>query len=251
VSAGGWSSVGRDSVVVLFKGGRLPSWHDLTPERRDAYEQEHVDLMLAVGREHGLMGIEGFRLVTAQVRWQRYWVIEFPALEGAEAWIEAEMRPPYGAYGHYEYELARRHAREELATWPSRALPDVVPLAADPHRRPTLAARTDSIVVLLFGRWRPEAEVTPPDVRGDDEHVELMLGVARDHGLMRIDAYRLLAPKADYHRAWVIEFPGLEDAEAWLDAEVLPPHGRYSDKAYLLARRWAPEYFATWPPQRG
>ena len=64
--------------------------------------------------------------------------------------------------------------------WPSRSLPEVVPLAADPHLRPTLAARTDSIVVLLFGRWRPEAEVTPPDVRGDDEHVELMLGVARD-----------------------------------------------------------------------
>jgi hypothetical protein len=68
---------------------------------------------------------------------------------------------------------------------------------------------------------------------------------------MRIEAYRLLGPKAEYHRAWVIEFPALEDAEAWLEAEVLPPHGRYSDKRYLLARRWAPDYFASWVPERG
>ncbi len=36
------------------------------------------------------------------------------------------------------------------------------------------------------------------DVRGDDEHVELMLDVAKRHGLMRIDAFRLIAPKPDY-----------------------------------------------------
>ena len=68
-------------------------------------------------------------------------------------------------------------------------------------------------------------------------------------GKPSIDAGRrpaLIAPNPDYHRAWLIEFPTLADAEAWLDAEVLPPHGRYSDKWYLLARPWAPEYFATW-----
>ena len=87
---------GSDSVVVLFKGGRLPAWHDLSPETRDAYEQEHIDLMLSVAREHGLRRIEGFRLITAQGPWVRYWVIEFPTMAGAEAWIEAEIRPPYG-----------------------------------------------------------------------------------------------------------------------------------------------------------
>jgi hypothetical protein len=236
-------------VVVLFKGGRLPTWHDLAPDTRQTYEQDHVDLMLSVAREHGLLGIEGFRLITAQGPWQRYWVIEFPKIEGAEAWIEAEVRPPYGAYGYYSYELARRHAREELADWPSRPRPPVAP-ASEPHRRPELTVRTDSIVVLLFGRWLPEAEMASPDERGDHEHVELMKRVARGHGLMRIEAYRLLAPKADYHRAWVIEFPTLEDAEAWLDAEVLPPHGRYSEKTYFLARPWAPDYFAGWVPPR-
>ena len=244
------SSLAPDSIVVLFKGGRLPEWHDLSRADRDRFEQEHVDLMLSVGREHGLMGIEGFRLITAQGPFVRYWVIEFPTLAGAEAWIEAEMRPPYGAYGYYEYELARRHAVEQLATWPSRARPEIVPLTSAPHDRGPLAARTDSIVILLFGRWRPEAERVDATLRGDDEHNELMLGVARDRGLMRIEAFRLLAPKADYHRAWVIEFATLADAEAWLDAEVLPPHGRYSEKRYLLARPWAPEYFATWPAAR-
>jgi hypothetical protein len=236
--------------VVLFKGGRLPEWHDLSPADRDRFEQEHVDLMLSVGREHGLMSIEGYRLITAQGPWVRYWVIELPTLEGAEAWIEAEMRPPYGAYGWYEYELARRHAVEQLAGWPARPRPEIVPLASDPHQRVPLAVRTDSIVILLFGRWRPEAERIDSATRGDDDHNELMRGVARDHGLMRIEAFRLLGPKADYHRAWVLEFGSLADAEAWLDAEVLPPHGRYSEKRYLVARPWAPEYFATWPAPR-
>ena len=250
MSPTGTYTVGRDSIIVLCKGGRLPSWHDLTQAERDAYRQEHVDLMLDVAREHGLMRLEGFRLVTAQGPWQHYWVMEFPTLDGAEAWIEAEMRPPSGAHGFYEYELARWHWREGLASWPSQPGPEVVPLTDDPHHVPDLGVRTDSIVIILFGRWRPEAETVTADVRGDDEHVELMLDVAKRHGLMRIDAFRLIAPKPDYHRAWLIEFPTLADAEAWLDAEVLPPHGRYSDKWYLLARPWAPEYFATWPAPR-
>ena len=128
MSPTGTYSVGRDSVIVLCKGGRLPTWHDLSQAERDAYRQEHVDLMLDVAREHGLMNLEGFRLVTAQGPWQHYWVMEFPTLDGAEAWIEAEMRPPSGAHGFYEYELARWHWREGLASWPSRPRPAVVPL---------------------------------------------------------------------------------------------------------------------------
>ena len=49
MSPTGTYTVGRDSIIVLCKGGRLPSWHDLTQAERDAYRQEHVDLMLDVG----------------------------------------------------------------------------------------------------------------------------------------------------------------------------------------------------------
>jgi len=238
-----------ESVVVLLKGGRLPTWHDLDAATREAYEQEHIDLMLSVAREHGLRRIEGFRLITAQGPWARYWVIEFPTLAGAEAWIEAELRPPYGAFGFAEYELARPYQVELLESWPSRPQPAVTP-TPDPHVAPALQVRTDSIVILLFGRWHPGSELVDPMTRGDAEHDALMQRVARDHGLMRIEAFRLVAPKPEYHRAWVIEFPTLEDAEAWLDAEVLPPHGRYSHKTYVLARPWAPEYFASWAARR-
>ena len=51
--------------------------------------------------------LEGFRLMGRQYHWERFWVIEFPTLDGAEAWIEAEIAPPYGLYGYYDYELAR------------------------------------------------------------------------------------------------------------------------------------------------
>jgi hypothetical protein len=76
-----------------------------------------------------------------------------------------------------------------------------------------------------------------------------MQRVAREHRMIRIEAFQLMDPISDWHRAWVIEFPTLEGAEAWMENEVLPPHGAYSSKAFLLARRWAPEYFSTWVPR--
>ena len=238
--------VSTDSVIILYKGGRLPTWHDLSPTERDAYQQEHVDLMLSVAREHGLMRLEGFKLMTPQQSWERFWVIEFPTLTGAEAWIDAEMAPPYGRYGYYEYYPARHWGRGHFSQWVARSPEPVAPAARDPHHVPTLEVDRSSVVALLFGRWRPEASEATSEMRGDTEHIERMQSVAREHGLMRLEAFKLMGAQDAWHRAWVIEFPTLEGAEAWIDTEVLPPHGRYSQKAFYLARRWASEYFADW-----
>ncbi len=240
------AEVSRDSVIILYKGGRLPTWHGLTPEAQDAYQQEHVDLMLSVAREHGLMRLEGFKLMTPQQSWERFWVIEFPTLTGAEAWIDAEMAPPYGRYGYYEYYTARHWGRDHFSQWVARSPEPVVPDGTDPHRVPTLDVDRDSVVAVLFGRWRPEASEATPEERGDTEHIELMQSVAREHELMRLEAFKLMGAQDAWHRAWLIEFPTLTGAEAWIDAEGLPPHGRYSAKTFYLARRWAPHYFAGW-----
>ena len=237
----------RDSVVVLFKGGRLPAWHRLTAEEQRAFEREHVDLMLAVARRHGLMGVEGFRLMGPQQPWERFWVIEFPSMEGAEAWIDAEMAPPYGTYGNYEYHLARRWGADHFVKWVVRPRAESrPPEGADPRRVPALAVDRSSVAVLLFGHGQPEYDATPAEQRGDAEHIELMQSVAREHGLLRLEAFKLIAPQPDWHRAWIIEFPTLAGAEAWIEAEVRPPYGAYRRKTMLLARRWAPDYFATW-----
>jgi len=239
---------GDNSVFVLFRGGRLPSWYLLTDAERLAAEQNHIDLMLSVAQRHGMRRLEGFRLMGQQHDWQRFWVIEFPTFEGAEAWIEAEMAPPYGLYGFYEYQLARSWATEHLATWPTFPRPAVAVPTADPHRRPELGADPSSVVVLLFGRGRPGYEAAGPDLRADDEHVRWMQDVARTHRMIRIEAFQTIARPSEWHRAWVIEFPTLAGAEAWMETEVLPPHGAYSSKQFLLARRWSPEYFASWVP---
>jgi len=242
---------GDDSVFVLFKGGRLPSWYLLSDEERAAAEQNHIDLMLAVAAEHGLKRLEGFRLIGRQYDWERFWVIEFPTFAGAEAWIEAEIAPPYGIYGFYEYQLARSWSVEHLAQWPTfpRPVPAPVPRSDDPHRRPVLGADPSSVVVLLFGRGRPGYEAAG-DARGDNEHVGWMQQVARDHRLIRIEAFQAIARPADWHRAWLIEFPDLAGAEAWIDTETLPPHIADSQKAFFLARRWSPDYFASWVPNK-
>ena len=94
-----------DSVVILFRGGRLPQWHQLDDAQRRDYERLHVDLMLSVSERHGLIGIHGYRLLAPLNSWERFWTIEFPDLAGAEAWMAAETEPPYGHYGFYSYSL--------------------------------------------------------------------------------------------------------------------------------------------------
>lgn len=228
-------------------GGRLPSWDGLTVEEQDEYSREHVDLMLSVAREHGLMGLEGFKLLAPAGDWLRFWAIEFPAFEGAEAWIEAEMEPPYGRYGYYEYYLARSVKREGPVV---RA---ATPMTRAPVETPALRADRSSIVVVAFDRWLPGADVVPPKERGDSEHDEAISAVEGEHGLIRLDVYQLVAPQSDWHRARVVELPTLDGAEAWIEADSRAPNSRYRSRTYHLAHKWAPEYFAGWvqEAQRG
>ena len=142
-----------DSVVILFRGGRLPGWHQLDEAQRLDYERQHVDLMLSVSEHHGLIGIHGYRLLAPRNSWERFWTIEFPDLAGAEAWMSAEVEPPYGRYGFYDYSLARRWQPESLAWLPRKPEPPVAP-DADPHVIPPLTADPSSIIVLAFGGWR-------------------------------------------------------------------------------------------------
>ena len=125
--------VDRSSVVVLYKGGRLPSWGQLTTAEQDAASQEHVDLMLEIGHEHGLKRLEGFKLVGPHKDWERFWLIEFPTMAGAEAWIEAEMAPP------------------------------TIPLAADPRHIAELWTDRSSAVLLLFGALASGRRGAGPD----------------------------------------------------------------------------------------
>ena len=246
------ADTGSESVVVLFKGGRLPSWDALTDRQREEYQQIHVDLMLEVAARHRMIGLEGFRLVTPQQNWQRFWTIEFPTFAGARAWIENEMAPPYGRYGFYEYFLAARRLREQPDAWVTNPLPPVaVPADADPRVVPPLSVSGDSVVVLSFVRRPPAPDEAAAGTGGDEEREARMESVARDCGLMRCEAFELIAPQRDWNLVRIAEFPGLAGAEAWVDAEVQPPHGQEETRSYFLARKWAPEYFAAWVPQPG
>jgi len=236
-----------DSVVVLFKGGRLPAWHALSQREQDAFSQEHVDLMLSVSRRYGLMHLEGFRLLGPQDNWQRFWVIEFPSLAGAEAWIQAEMAPPYGRYGYYEYHLARRAYQDDFKDRTSRPTPRKSPDSGDdPHRIPSLRIDPTSLVVLTFRRWLPGAAELSAEERGQVEQARQFKAVAQRHGLIRLELFRLMAPQADWHEVGLVELPSFAGAEAWMEAETALPHSRFTVLNMHLARKWAPAYFAQW-----
>ena len=233
-----------ETVVILFRGGRLPEWHRLEPAQRIDFERRHVDLMLSVADAHGLIGIHGYRLLGPRGSWERFWTIEFPDLSGAVAWMSAEAEPPYGSYGFYDYTLARRWRPACLNWLPRKAEPPVFP-GADPHIIPDLSADSSSIVLLAFGGRHRGANV---DDSGEYDEVrwQRMRKVSRDHGLVHGEVFKLLGASDRGDFAWILEFPGLPGIEAWIDAETALPLAAGQRHDFHVARRWAPEYFVTW-----
>ncbi len=238
----------QEDVVILFRGGRLPEWHLLDEARRIEYERHHVDLMLSVSERHGLIGLHGYRLLGPRGNWERFWTIGFPDLAGAEAWMSAETEPPYGRYGFYDYALARRWQPEGLAWLPRRPEPAST-ADADPHTIPNLRADPSSIVLLAFGRLhRGPDQVSRGHL--DEERWRRLRKVGKDYGLMHGEVFRLLGDSVFGEVVWILEFPELAGIEAWIDAETTPPAGIHLRHEFNLSRRWAPAYFATWPPRR-
>lgn len=234
----------NENVVILFRGGRLPEWHQLDEARKIDYERRHVDLMLSVADRHGLIGIHGFRLLGPLGSWERFWTIEFPDLAGAEAWMSAEAEPPYGSYGFYDYTLARRWQPEWLNWLPRKAEPQVTP-GTDPHIIPVLSADPSSIALLAFGGLHRGADADDSGEQ-DEERWRRMRKVSRDHGLMHGEVFRLLGASDHGDYTWILEFPGLAGIEAWIDAETAPPLAACQRHDFHVARRWAPDYFVTW-----
>ncbi|MBT4863710.1 MAG: hypothetical protein HON53_01135 [Planctomycetaceae bacterium] len=239
-----------NSIVILFKGGRLPSWYQLTDKQRDDFSQTHVDLMLSVADQYGMTRLEGFHLIGPQDVWQRFWLIEFPTMEGAEHWIQAEMAPPYGLYGYYEYHLSRKFQPDVFSTWVTDPAPPTVPLDADPHIIPDLHANRESIIVIMFARHRSEALAREAEEPGDAQYISPMKKVSEQCGVKRLEGFRLISPQQDWHRAWIIELPSLEAAEAFIEGEESPPHSIRARREFHLARKWSPEYFASWVRQQ-
>ena len=168
----------------------------MSPEKQRDYTREHVDLVMEAGHRHGITRLEAFRLMGYQQPWHRFWVIEFPTFEGAEEWIQAEMAPPYGSHGYWEYYLARPWGRDYFSTWVTRERKPMPPLKdQEPGSIPGLQVDRESVVVLMFGRGLPGSDLMSVEERGDREHVDLMKQVAREHGLMRLEGFRLIAPQ--------------------------------------------------------
>ena len=236
-------SVDRDSIVILAKTGRQSSWYQLSDAERRNAEGDHVDLMLSIATSYQLRRLEGFRLIGPQARWERFWVIEFPDLKGAEAWIEAEMAPPYGLYGFYENSLTRQLGRDLFNNWLPKPPQLIKPQTDDPAIIPPLKTDRSSVVVVQFSRTG-----TTCGGYGDTEHSEDLRRVAVDHRMLALEIFQLINPLEQWHRAWICEFPDLNGAEAWIEAEATPPRTMYAERTSYLARRWAPSYFAAWVP---
>ena len=239
--------VDKSNVILLCKGGYLPARRSLTDAERKANQVHHVDLMLDTVREHRMQRLEGFRFLAAQQPWERFWIAEFPEFTGAEAYVEGELLPPSGPFAYHEYYLARRLGKVHFDSWVANPREPIVAAsdAGDPHDVPELAEDRSSVVVLEFVRWVPE---TGP-MGSDQEQAQyefMMKAIAKEHGLMALEAYKFVAPQAGWHQLWMAEYPNQEGAEAWMLAEQGSAAAGYGFKQMQLARRWSPDYFARW-----
>ena len=233
--------------MVLYKGGRLPAWDAVPAEVRDGYSLKHVQSQRALARKHGLKRLEGFRLITSRQPWDSFWIIEMPSLEGAEAWITGGMSPPYGDYGYYEYNLARRvSTTASPAPARSASLPPFTP-KPESTWPPVLVADLGSVVLLQFEGRQTGGSVASRDVP-DSDYVRSLESVAVEHGLLRLETFHLIDPQGTYRRVKVIEFPELQGTEAWIRAELEFATQRNARHSFTLARKWSPEYFARWVP---
>lgn len=237
-------TVDRSSVVVLCKRGVYPSHFDFSEKERDEHTWEHVNLMLEVSHKHHLQRLEGFRLTPTREPWQRFWIIEFPDFKGAEAWIEAEVEPPSGPYNFSEYHLGRRWGEEFFSSLVTQQQAPITTMKTDDLRiLPHLQKYDGSVVVFGFAK-RP----TGHNWRGTDfnGYFEAVQGVAKEHGLIGLEVFKVIDLQDSLHSIWVAEFPTLQAAEAWAKVEETSFQAGFGYKVNHLARRWAPEYFSAW-----
>lgn len=231
-------------LTILYKGGRLPAWYQLTAAAQDTYQQAHVDLMLSIAARHRLQRLEGFRLLSPQGGWERFWIIQFPEITGAEAWIKAEVAPPYGRYGYYDYQLARPLLRDtdqmDNNQKETDATSHLAPFDGDPHQVPLLEVDESRVIACVF-EW--DSEPLAPDPPLDQLTAPYL---AAGIPIRRLEGFQLVTPQADWQRVWLVELPDLTTAEGWLAAAAAAGQADSTLRAFQLTRPWAPAYFASW-----
>ena len=239
------SNIKNDSVVVLFKGGRLSSWYDLSSEHQDAYSVEHIALMKSVVNTYKMMKLEGYKLLSPINDWQRFWTIEFPTFEGAEAWIKAEMEPPYGRYGYYNYYLARRIDLNTVNLVVKEA-ETTSEVRGEDLNHTNLTEDQASVVVITFEMSLPGSDLIAPNVLDNKKYSKQINSVAERYGLMRLEAYKLITPQSNWHTTVITEFPTIDGAKVWIDLQENQSYVRFKTRTNYLAHKWAPKYFDQW-----
>ena len=233
----------KDSVVVFLKGGRIPSWYGLSPEQQDEYSVEHISLMKSVINKYKMITLEGYKLWSPVNDWKFFWTIKFPTFEGAESWIEAEMEPPYGRYGSFNYYLARRIEHIGVNTDSKETKPRFI---KDDLDHTNLEEDKSSVVVITFEMSLPGSDLVAPDEYARQGYIKNINSVTEEHKLIRLEAYRLITPQSNWHTTVIAEFPTINGANAWIDLQENPSYVRFKTRTNYLSHKWAPEYFEGW-----
>ena len=239
------SNTKKNSVVVFLKGGRIPSWYDLSPEEQDSYSVEHINLMRSIIDKHKIIKLEGYKLFSPIDDWKFFWAIEFPTFEGAESWINAEMEPPYGRYGSLNYYLARRieHMGVHSAIKESEQHPVINENDLD---HTNLEEDKNSVVVITFEMSVPGSDLVNLDEGQRQKYIKNIYSVSKQHELIRLEAYQLITPQSNWRTTVITEFPTINGAKAWIDLQEDPSYIRFKTRTNYLSHKWAPRYFAKW-----
>ena len=103
-----------------------------------------------------------------------------------------------------------------------------------------------SVVVITFQMSLPGSDLVIPDVDERQKYIKDINSVSEEHGLIRLEAYRLITPQSNWHTTVITEFPTINGAKAWIDLQENPSYVRFKTRTNYLSHKWAPRYFAGW-----
>ena len=123
--------------------------------------------------------------------------IEFPTFEGAEAWINAEMEPPYGKYGSLNYYLARRIEHMEVHSVIKESEQHSV-INENDLDHTNLEEDKNSVVVITFEISVPGSDLVNLDEGQRQKYIKNIYSVSKQHELIRLEAYQLITPQSNW-----------------------------------------------------
>ena len=105
----------KNSVVVITFEISVPG-SDLV-NLDEGQRQKYIKNIYSVSKQHELIRLEAYQLITPQSNWRTTVITEFPTINGAKAWIDLQEDPSYIRFKTRTNYLSHKWAPRYFTKW--------------------------------------------------------------------------------------------------------------------------------------